>query len=117
MYADVKIGEKVVPMLSNAATAIIYKQIFHKDLLVFMDRVNKALEKGDNVIEGMNDIILELAYVMATQAEKSGFRDKNFETYIEWLTQFEPMDIENAAAEIFGVYKLNTRTKSTPKNA
>ena len=116
MYADVKIGDKGIPMLSNAATAILYKQIFKQDLLVFMDRLGKASEAG-KMIEGANDVILQLAYVMATQAEKTGFRDKNFETYIEWLCQFEPLEIEAAAADIFAVYKANTRTASKPKNA
>lgn len=116
MFAEVKIGEKGIPMLSNAATAILYKQIFKKDLLVFMDRLGKASEAGE-MIEGVNDVILELAYIMATQAEKTGFRDKNFETYIEWLMQFEPLEIEAAAADIFAVYKSNQKTRSTPKNA
>lgn len=115
MFADVKIGEKEIPMLSNAATAILYKQIFHEDLLVILNRLGKAYDASEET-EGINDVILQLAYIMATQAEGTGFRDKNFETYIEWLMQFEPLEIEAAAADIFAVYKVNQRTKSTPKN-
>lgn len=113
MFADVKIGEKVVPMLSNAATAIYYKQIFHEDLLVLM---NRALKGGESA-EGISDITPKLAYIMSIQAEKSRIKEKNFDTFLEWLEQFEAMEIELAAAQILNTYTANKKGSSKPKNA
>ena len=114
MCADVKIGEKVVPMLSNAATAIYYKQIFHEDLLVLM---NRALKGGKDPADGISEITPKLAYIMAIQAEKSRIKEKNFDTFLEWLEQFEAMEIELSAAQILNTYTANKKGSSKPKNA
>ena len=115
MYADVKIGDKVVPMVASAATKIHYKQLFKKDLIMLMNRARSG--NDEDIQEGATDLVPELAYVMAVQAEKSGFADKNFNTFVEWLENFEPWEIEMAAAQIMALYTVQQKSTSKPKNA
>lgn len=113
MYADVKIGDKGIPMLANAATTIYYKQIFHEDLFVKMQKIMKAAEDTGDASE----IVPKLAFIMASQAEKADMLHKSFTDFIAWLEQFEAFDLETAAPEIMNVYTANKYAGSKPKNA
>lgn len=108
MYKEIKIGEKVVPMLSNGATPIRYRQLFHKDLL------NSFTSDGNKVTLVAEDVP-ELAYILAMSAEKKDMSTLNMESYIEWLEQFEAMDILMSSEQIYAVYFGNMMTTSEPK--
>lgn len=106
MLKEVKIGAHNVSFLSNGATPLYYKQIFKHDLL-------KELT-GDGT-EIAQDRIPELAYVMAKQAEKADMMQLNFESYVDWLTQFEPLDLVYAGSEIAYVYISDSIPTEEPK--
>ena len=111
MYMEIQIGEKTVPLLANGATPFWYKQIFGKDLIAL---INSSADS----VETLTQAAPELAFVMAKQAECEKFEDmKNIgkDQFIEFLSGFEPLDIQMALGEIVGVYMGNTITSVTPK--
>ena len=107
MTADIQIGSDAVKLCGNAATAIRYKQIFHKDLLMQF--------KGMDIDNFDVDIIKELAFVMAKQAQGADFRQVSFDDFVEWLSQYEEQELLQAAASIINVWIQNTAAAVQPK--
>lgn len=112
MFKEIQVGEKTVPMLSNAATPLFFRQVFSKDLLVFLQSMNN---KG--IVDGFSETVSELAYVMNAQAEHKKINELNFDKYVEWLSGFEALDFETASGGILGLYTSGGRTLSKPKKA
>lgn len=112
MFKEIKIGNSTVPMLANGATPLRYKMIFHKDLI---SEFQSAEDDNSRALESLP----ELAFVMAKAAEaKDGKADMNLlnmDMYIEWMEQFDPMDIPMASDEIVNLYTGNMETKSEAK--
>jgi hypothetical protein len=112
MYGEIKVGGINVPMLANAATPLRYKQLFGKDL---MTEFQGAQDDQAKVVES----IPELAFIMAMAAKaKEGKQDINLinqAKYMEWLEQFDPMDLPMASEQIVNLYLGNTITSSEPK--
>ena len=109
MLKEIMIGANNVKFLSNGATPLFYKQIFKSDLL-------KQLN-GDG-LEIASDKIPELGFVMAKQAEEHTIADMmklSYESYIEWLSQFEPLDVVLKSAEIANVYLSDSIPSEEPK--
>lgn len=108
MYKDVKIGTKTVGMLANAASPYLFKQIFKRDFL----KESQAKDFDTSLIEMMG-------FVMAKQAEYEKTSDLlklNESAYIDWLTQFDPLDVLTAAADISSLYMGQTISTAVPKN-
>ena len=86
--------------------------IFHKDLI---SEFQDATENAEKAMESLP----ELAFIMAKAAEaKEGKADLNMlnqDMFIDWLEQFDPMDIPMASDEIVGLYTGNMETSSEPK--
>lgn len=112
MYGEIKVGGINVPMIANAATPLRYKQLFEKDLLTEFRGVEKNEAKAVESIP-------ELAFIMAMTAKsKDGKQDLsklNLNLYMEWLEQFDPMDLPMASEQIVNLYLGNTVTSSEPK--
>lgn len=107
MTADIKIGSDTVKLCGNAATAIRYKQLFHRDLLMQF--------KGMDIDNFEADIVKELAFVMTQQAQGADFRQVSFDDYVDWLAQYEEQELLQAAASIINVWIQNTATAVQPK--
>ena len=107
MTADVKLGEKLVKLCGNAATAVRYKQVFRNDLLMSF--------KGMSAEDFDVDVVKQLAFIMLKQSENADFKQVTFDDYIEWLEQYEETDILNAAADIIGCWLQNTKTLTKAK--
>ena len=111
MYREIIIGSKTVPMLANGATPIRYRMTFRKDLISEFENIQKG--------EGVSTSISELAYIMAKAAESQNDKKPmailNIEDYIEWLEQFEALDITMAAEEIVSLYMGNEEQLSEAK--
>ena len=108
MYGKVKIGEKEVGMLANAASPYIYKQVFGEDFLVEVQKPTPA-----------SDLFQKMAFVMAKQAETDKIAELmkvKLDGFYEWLGQFEPMDIMIATKEISELYFSQTKSMSVPKS-
>lgn len=112
MFREITIGGIKVPMLANAATPLRYKQHFHGDIL---KQINSDMDNAEKV----TGPVTELAYIMAIQAKaKEGKIDINLvkETdYIDWLEQFDPLDIPMASEEIIKLYFGNAYTEAEAK--
>lgn len=104
MYSELKIGGVKVPLLSNAATPLRYKQFFHKDILKEMQGASKDSAK-------ITDSLPELTFIMAKQAEaktkKCDMNTLKESDFIDWLEMFDAYDIPMASEEIINVYLGN----------
>lgn len=108
MYREIMIGKESVPMKSNAATPIRYRQVFHKDIL-------KELSEAEKNTALAMDSISQLAYIMAMTGSGADMSQLNEEKYIAWLEQFETFDFIEASEAIVDVYLGNTTTTSEAK--
>lgn len=81
MYKEIKVGDKQVPMLANAATPIRYKQVFGKNLLKYF--------MGTAQNEEAAEMTGELAYILAKAGEGADMNKLGIDDYIEWLEQFD----------------------------
>ena len=109
MFKVIKVGEKEVPMLANAATPIRYRQVFGKNLLQYF--------MGKTSQEDMAAMTGELAYILARAGEGADMNKLNIDDYIEWLEDFEAAawidpDVVN---EIMGIYYGNMDGLSSAK--
>lgn len=106
MKGTIKIGSYEVGMSANAASPYFFKQIFGQDFF-------RESQKADFDSE----IFQKMAFVMAMQDIKTmpEMLKLNQESYIEWLLQFDPMDILNAVGDIAEFYIGQKKTTSTPK--
>ena len=107
MYREVKVGETLVPMLANAATAIRYKQVFGKNILAYF----MGTAKNEDIAEAVQ----ELAYIMAKAADKADMNKLNIDDYIEWTSQFNGFDLLKASDQILALYQGNEVSKSSSK--
>lgn len=110
MQKSVKIGETDVMMRSSAATAIRYRNTFHEDIM-------KELMAFDP--EKMDAIVIEkiqkLGYIMARSAERADMTALTEDDYLEWLDQFETMDMARASKDILMLYLGNKLSSSELK--
>lgn len=109
MYSVVKIGGHEVPMESNAATPIRYKQLFHRNLLpVFRGTVEE---------DTAEEMLMELAFIMAMSAAGEDMNKLSYDKYIAWLECFGALDFfdEEVVAAIRDVYIGNLVTDSEVK--
>ena len=85
MRGTIDFGGKPTELVANGATPVLYKRVFRRD---FLNSANKA----DDM-----DIYVELAFVMAKQAEKplpELINSLKYEDYLAWVEDFEAMDIK-----------------------
>ncbi len=112
------IGSKDVAMVANAATAHLYKQTFHEDLLTTVSKF--STEDSDGILAAVEKI-QRLAFIMAQQAEK-GFSDLygklTEKDFMAWLCQFEESDFQTPEVllGVLGVWNKNLKSKSVAKN-
>lgn len=117
MYMELSLntldGEKNFRFLATGSTAIRYRQVFHQDMMVVLNKFQQ-LETSDDVDTGVVD---RLAYIMNMQAEKADMNALNKDLFIEWADQFDGMEIFRNMDKIVGLYLGNKFTGSTPKKA
>lgn len=116
-----------VPFKATGTTQIRYRMIFHRELIKDLSNVSRAL--GDLSAAGATaneigmemagsddfDVIGKLAYVMNLQATGSDLGQATEEGYLEWLDQFDPMEILSHSNEILSTYISSRRTASKAK--
>lgn len=99
-------GNELV-MAANAATPFRFRQAFKKDLFAVLGNEKKAEEEG-------METIMQLAFIMAKQAEKADMAKLNEESFIEWLEGFGPMAFVESAEDILAVYTDSTVSTASP---
>lgn len=107
MFRTIKIDDKDVELVANAATPFRFKQVFHRDLLQVLGNEEKAEQEGV-------EVVTMLAYIMAKQAEKADMSKLSEDGFISWLEDFGPMAFVNAAEEILSAYMDQTVGSATP---
>ena len=120
MRNDLTIGEKSLPMASNALTPILYRQIFKRDFLReisgFVALKGKSpkdyTEEDISSVTARSEAFSRLAFVMAKQAEleKAAELTKLTELdYFEWLCGFENQQFSEAGTltKILNIWKGN----------
>lgn len=117
MKSIIKAGGKEIPVVSNAATAFIFKQTFKEDLLTFL-----TTEHSDGET---TEMMLKVFYVIAKQAEISEMSkllktEMNYEKFIEFMSGFDMLETGDIALQVFGVWNDNSETSAieeseTPK--
>jgi hypothetical protein len=112
MEKVIKIGTKDVALQANAATPIRFRNIFGKDLLTI---VSEGTSPEGIDMKVASEVAPELAFIMAKSAEKADMTKLNEAKMIEWLEQFEPMDLINATDGIFSVYFGDSETEVEAK--
>lgn len=121
MYKEIKVGRKTVPMTANAATEYRCKQTFRQTLLQEFLKLAPAIESGDDLsaeeADKVIDVSSKLGYIMAMQAAKADMSKLNEETYLQWLEDFEPLDLLKAAGDIIKLWIGQKATTAKSKKA
>lgn len=117
MRKTITIGTREVDLASNAATAILYKQTFHEDLLKVVSNLSTAAEDVLVAVEAVQ----RLAFVMNKQATEpfSNLIGKlTEEQFILWLTGFEESDFQtpDVLAGVLAIWNKNFQSASDAKN-
>lgn len=110
MYNEIKIGEKVVPMLSMASTDLYYRNIFHEDSIKLQ---TSSQDEGDII-----NFVMKMGFVMAKFAELKDRKEMNKlneDAFLDWLDQFERTDYLNALVDIRLTYEGQSVTHSDTK--
>lgn len=118
MIQTIKIGEKDISFKASAASYVIYKRVFHNDLLLEMSTLAKFEDKSERA-SALNDIVSQMAYVFYCEANLSNnelFNKLNLDSYILWLSDFDINDIIEKSKELLDLYKGNAKTSSKSKN-
>lgn len=111
MFNNVKIGDRIVPMLAMASSDVYYKNIFHEDPL-------KAQTVNNDDVGGLINFHMRMAFVMAKYAElhdRNEMAKLNEDSYLDWLDQFERMDLMNALEDVMMTYNGQMLTSSEAK--
>ena len=107
MFKTIILDGKKIDLSANAATIFRYKQVFGKDLLGILGNEQRAEAEG---IEA----VTQLAYIMAKSAENADMNKLNYDEFIKWLEDFEPMAFVDAAEDILSLYMDSSKATSTP---
>lgn len=100
--------------LAVGSTPYRYKQLFKQDLMKDITKlINKNLDFiGEDADFSVTD---KLAFVMNCQAEKKDLNLQNFDTFIEWVEQFDASTLFEHISDFIGIYLGNKESTSEPK--
>lgn len=108
MYGTITAGDKQIEMAADAASLYYYRKVFQEDFL-------KLTQDGDD----NTDLFQKMGFIMAMQAK---YKDKpselqklTFETFLTWLSEFEPLDLILATQQIMDIYYQQAATTSKAK--
>lgn len=107
MYKEIVIGEKTIPMITNALTPKRAFEFFHEDFLAY---IGQELQQGQ-----VCDLAEKLGFIMAMRAAEKDMSKLTEKDFDEWLEGFELGDLMEASAEIVGLFVNTTKGTVTPK--
>lgn len=123
MERVLNIDGREVGFRTSALTPYIYRNLFGRDLITDLNKLEKAYKKAIRLPEDASEeerldaqlsemdlqIFARVAYVMAKQ------HDKSLNCSIEeWLDGFETFSIYSIAGELLEMWKLDQQTTSIP---
>lgn len=100
--------------LAVGSTPYRYKQLFRQDLMLEITKLANSdfSAIGENADFSVSD---KLAYVMNCQAEHKDMNKLNFDSFLDWVDQFETSELFNHISDIIGIYIGNKESTSEPK--
>lgn len=119
--------KQLIAYKSTGTTQIRYRMIFGRELMQDLSNVSKILTERTEAGADTADIGIEmasapgfecigrLAYVMNLQAAGADLGQATAEGYMDWLDQFEPMEMLAHCNEILSVYIASRGTSSKAK--
>ena len=121
MYKVIAIGQEKIPILSKASTNMYYKSVFHEDPITVQSKDD--VENAERIYFSQ-----KLTFIMMKQAEAqeavtagkaSSIRDfmqkVTEDDYLDWLDQFDFMDLQESFEEVLEVYTASNKSTSTAK--
>lgn len=102
MEKKIKVGEHEVSFKATGATLRIYRQMFQKDLLIDIQKLEKEMRGGTGLSADALEIFENIAYVMARQADP-----EVPDTADEWLDHFEIFSIYEILPQIIELWGVN----------
>lgn len=103
------LGDKPVTFRATGATIRLYRQIFQRDILQDMTRIQKEAVDGEVTPEALG-FLENVAYTMAKQADPD-----IPDTADEWLDQFDMFSLYQIFPEIIKLWGTSTATLSESK--
>ena len=115
MYQEISLrlsdgSEKKFPFLSTGTTAYRYKQAFHQDLMILLNKMENSEDDQTDMTVGD-----KLAFIMNAQAEKRDMNKLNEDAFLECAEQFDGDELFLHMQEIVTLYLGSRRTTSKPK--
>lgn len=118
----IEIDGMQVPFKATARTPVLYRTLFGKDIFKDLARLTESMKKAKEKADaddaslldvGTLEVFLNIAYVMAKQADKTIPFDID-----EWLDQFSMFSIYQILPELIELWNLNmTQISEAKKNA
>ena len=115
MYQEISLRlvdgtEKTFPFLATGTTAFRYKQVFHQDLMILLNKMENDQDDQTDMTVGE-----KLAFIMNAQAEKKQMNKLNVDAFLTWADQFDGAELFLHMQEFVTLYLGNRKTSSKPK--
>ena len=119
MYKTIKLklsdgNNKEFSFLAVGSTQYRYKQIFKSDLMSDLTRMIN-LDTNEVNTEADFSVSDKLAFIMNCQAEKKDMNMQNFDTFLDWVDQFDASTLLNHMGDFVSIYIGNKASTSKPK--
>jgi hypothetical protein len=100
-------SRKAFPFEANGATAILYRMVFHEDLMVTMNNLSGA---------NMDTLVgAKLAYIMNAQSENTPTSRLSMDSFIHWAAGFDGMSLIENLDALVALYIGNRAMTSETK--
>lgn len=115
MYQEITLktceeGEKSFAFLATGTTAYRFKQVFHQDLMILLNKMENSEDDQTDMTVGD-----KLAFIMNAQAEKKDMNTLNVDAFLTWADQFDGAELFLHMQEFVTLYLGSRRTSSKPK--
>jgi hypothetical protein len=114
MYKEINLkcldGTQPFKFLATGTTAYRFKQVFHQDLMILLNKMEK--DQDDQTDMTVGD---KLAFIMNAQAEGKEMKELNIESFLEWADQFDGAELFMHMQEFVIMYIGSRKTTSVPK--
>ena len=103
-------GEKPFSFLATGTTAYRFKQVFHQDLMILLNKMENNDDDQTDMTVGD-----KLAFIMNSQAEKVDMNTLNVDAFLVWADQFDGAELFLHMQEFISLYLGSRKTSSLPK--
>jgi hypothetical protein len=108
----IKINGKEIKFKATAGTPRIYRNIFDSDMMVDMQKLVTNVEENKKEIDIASlELFENIAYAMARHGDPT-----ITDNPIDWLDEFDTMELYETLPKIFELWQLNVKTNVTQNN-